>query len=171
MTGCIIGKSIFWYILVELRYCSEIEVQQDCLKFCKIVNNLANLEPKVNKAVVGVQSFDDIIVGSVAIGRRPNTYWKIVSRLLRDCCKIVTDFSPVLCPIFKIVARLLQTFHMSYALIATMVAILWQDCCKIVARLLQDCYETDARLLRDCYKIVARLWQDCWKKLYVLCIF
>ena len=57
------------------RYCSEIEVQQDCLKFCKIVNNLANLEPKVNKAVVGVQSFDDIIVvGSVAIGQRPNTY-------------------------------------------------------------------------------------------------
>ena len=69
-----LAKLPFYYISF-IWYCSEIEVQQDCLKFCKIVNNLANLEPKVNKAVVGVQSFDDIIVvGSVAIGQRPNTY-------------------------------------------------------------------------------------------------
>ena len=35
-------------------YCDEIRVQKDCLIFCRIVNNLANIEYKVNKVVVGV---------------------------------------------------------------------------------------------------------------------
>ena len=38
----------------EFWYCDEIRVQKDCLIFCRIVNNLANIEYKVNKVVVGV---------------------------------------------------------------------------------------------------------------------
>ena len=38
----------------DYGYCNEIEVQQDCLQFYKIVNNLSNLVAKVTKAVVGM---------------------------------------------------------------------------------------------------------------------
>ena len=42
----------------NLGYCDEIRVQKDCLIFCRIVNNLANIEYKVNKAVVGMHICD-----------------------------------------------------------------------------------------------------------------
>ena len=95
---------------------------QDCQRSCDIVEIC-------ERRAVGVQisdfwlsiKVDDVIES----GNQPS---KIVTRLfictikmklLWDCCKIVFNFSHMLCPICEIVERLLQ------------------DCYKIVAGLLQ----------------------------------
>ncbi len=51
-------KHKWWTLVMILGYCDEIRVQKDCLIFCRIVNNLANIEYKVNKAVVGMHICD-----------------------------------------------------------------------------------------------------------------
>ena len=97
----------------------------------------------------------------------------IKMKFLRDCCKIVFNFSHMLCPICEIVERLLQDC-------CRIVSTLYRFYFRIVARLLVHSLSRDifkihsnfhmccaciARLLQDCFQIIAGMSQDCWNTL------